>query len=270
MRQQNAFPALCTEKRQVMKKWKRVVTGAAGVFGGILCLLSVLFTQKEVWQTAATEKADRREGECQRIAYLTFDDGPSILTKEYLKILKEEKVSATFFLIGQQIEGDMVSVVRQEVSEGHEVGLHTYSHEAEKIYQSKESYYEDLQKTKECLESKLNLQPKLFRFPWGSANSYIRSYKSAVIELMEQEGIGYADWNVSGEDSVGCPSPDSIIANVRKDYQKYSDPVILLHDSASCRATLQSLRPIIRELKENGYSFGTLSERGKPCHFGEY
>lgn len=253
-----------------MKKWKWTVSGTVGVFGAVFCLMAVLFVQKEAWQTAATGKTAGMGQECRKIAYLTFDDGPSILTKEYLKILKEENASATFFLIGQQIEGELVDVVRQEISEGHEVGIHTYSHEAEKIYQSKESYYKDLQKTKQCLESKLNLQPKLFRFPWGSANSYVRSYKSAVIEQMQQEGIGYADWNVSGEDSVGCPSPDTIIANVRKDYQKYPDPVILLHDSASCRATLQSLRPIIRELKEKGYSFGTLSDRGKPCHFGEY
>lgn len=182
----------------------------------------------------------------KKIAYLTFDDGPSVLTAEYLKILKEEGVRATFFLIGQQIEGELLDVVKQEISEGHEVGIHTYCHVAEEIYSSGESYCNDLQKTMLCLEEKLNIKPKLFRFPWGSANTYVQSYKAGVIEQMKQEGIDYVDWNVSGEDSVGCPSPDSILANVRKDYVKYDDPVILLHDSATCKATLYSLRPMIQ------------------------
>ena len=56
---------------------------------------------------------------------------------------------------------------------------------------------------------------------------------------------------------------------VRKDFVKYDDPVILLHDSAACKATLYSLRPLIKELKNNGYTFATLSERKRPCHFGE-
>lgn len=223
---------------------------------------------------AVTESGDQAAvkesaADTQKVAYLTFDDGPSVLTAEYLKILKEEQVHATFFLIGQQVEGEMVDVVKQELDEGHEIGIHTYCHVAEEIYASGESYCMDLQKTKVCLEKKLNITPKLFRFPWGSANTYVRSYKARVIEQMKEEGIDYADWNVSGEDSVGCPTTETILANVRKDYTKYNDPVILLHDSALCKATLNSLRPIIRELKENGYRFATLSEREKPCHFGE-
>lgn len=223
-------------------------------------------------KTSAISKnaeSEKGESDTQKVAYLTFDDGPSKLTEEYLKILKEEQVRATFFLIGQQVEGDLVDVVKQEIKEGHEVGIHTYCHRAEEIYASGESYCMDLQKTKTCLEKKLNISPKLFRFPWGSANAYVKSYKESVIEQMKEEGIDYADWNVSGEDSVGCPSTDTILANVRKDYTKYNDPVILLHDSATCKATLNSLRPIIRELKDNGYTFATLSERERPCHFGE-
>ena len=215
------------------------------------------------------EDIEKDTGQGQKIAYLTFDDGPSVLTKEYLKILKEEGVHATFFLIGQQVEGELVDVVRQEMEEGHEVGLHTYCHVADKIYCSKESYCEDLEKTKQCLEKKLGAAPKLFRFPWGSANAYVQGYKDEVVKEMEKEGIGYVDWNVSGEDSVGCPSADSILRNVRKDYEKYDDPVILLHDSATCKATLEALRPLIQELKAKGYSFQTLSERKNSCHFGE-
>jgi len=246
----------------------------AAVFAGML------FSQKQTTQISSVikgnenqknEESNEKDNDVgQKVAYLTFDDGPSILTKEYLKILKEEDVHATFFLIGQQVDGELVDVVRREVEEGHEIGLHTYCHVADKIYCSKESYCEDLEKTKQCLETKIGIQPKLFRFPWGSSNAYVRSYKNSVVEEMEKEGIDYVDWNVSGEDSVGCPSVDSILRNVRKDYMKYDDPVILLHDSATCQSTLEALRPLIQELKANGYSFQTLSKRESPCHFGEY
>jgi Predicted xylanase/chitin deacetylase len=261
------------------KSWRE--RAGQAVCLALLCMVmaGMLFSGKEVIGISAAihhskgqgteEEGERENSAGQKVAYLTFDDGPSVLTKEYLKILKEEDVHATFFLIGQQVDGDLVDVVRQEVKDGHEIGLHTYCHVADKIYCSGETYCQDLEKTKQCLETKLEVSPKLFRFPWGSTNSYVRGYKDRVVEEMKKEGLGYADWNVSGEDSVGCPSPDSILSNVRKDYLKYDDPVILLHDSAACKSTLEALRPLIQELKANGYSFRTLSERERPCHFGE-
>ncbi len=234
------------------KSWRE--RAGQAVCLALLCMVmaGMLFSGKEVIGISAAIHHSKGQG-----------------TKEYLKILKEEDVHATFFLIGQQVDGDLVDVVRQEVKDGHEIGLHTYCHVADKIYCSGETYCQDLEKTKQCLETKLEVSPKLFRFPWGSTNSYVRGYKDHVVEEMKKEGLGYADWNVSGEDSVGCPSPDSILSNVRKDYLKYDDPVILLHDSAACKSTLEALRPLIQELKTNGYSFRTLSERERPCHFGE-
>ncbi len=247
--------------------------------GGVLCLLcflllipGMLFLAGSSVNTSSSQvnsPEPAEEATVKKVAYLTFDDGPSVLTEEYLKILEKEKVKATFFLIGEQIEGEMVEIVRKEAEQGHEIGLHTYCHQANKIYASGESYCEDLEKTKRCLSQKLNIVPKLFRFPWGSANAYVRSYKQEIIEKMKEEGLEYADWNVSGEDSVGYPSVSSILSNIRKDYTKYNDPVLLLHDSATCRPTLEALPCIIQELKEKGYSFQTLSKREKPCHFGE-
>lgn len=270
-------------------KWRNE-NGKAGMetfLGGAFCLFvmfcfvqGMIFMQGDAQETAlygkgqikqqemaAVEEADRKQS--KKVAYLTFDDGPSTLTAEYLKILKEEEVHATFFLIGQQLDGELTGIVKNAIKDGHEIGIHTYCHQAEQIYASEQSYCEDLEKTKLCIEEKLQVTPKFFRFPWGSANAYVKNYKSGVIEYMKAEEIDYADWNVSGEDSVGCPSADSILANIRKDYKKYDEPVILLHDSATCKQTLYVLREIICELKEAGYSFGTLSERSNPCHFGE-
>lgn len=141
----------------------------------------------------------------QPVVYLTFDDGPSRLTQQYLDILKKHDIPATFFLIGQQVE-EMPEVVERELKEGHEVGVHTYTHESCDIYQSCEAYYEDVHKVKDLLEEKFRYRPKLWRFPWGSANCYIRSYKEEIVERLHEEKMEFADWNVSAEDSVGIPA----------------------------------------------------------------
>ncbi|MCD7826741.1 MAG: polysaccharide deacetylase [Clostridiaceae bacterium] len=231
-----------------------------------------------VWNQEETVSGEKGQAEDQtsvntdgdKVAYLTFDDGPSKLTQEYLAVLRKEQVTATFFLIGQQIDGDLIPVVKQAKEEGHEIGVHTYSHNASVIYASQESYIDDLLKTRDCIQEKCQITPQLFRFPWGSANAYVQGFRDGVIEAMKKEGMEYADWNVSGEDSVGCPTPETIAANVRKDFKKYDNPVILLHDSATCDATLQALPEIIEEIKQEGYCFATLSRRQETCHFGEY
>lgn len=204
----------------------------------------------------------------QPVVYLTFDDGPSRLTQQYLDILKKHDIPATFFLIGQQVE-EMPEVVERELKEGHEVGVHTYTHESCDIYQSCEAYYEDVHKVKDLLEEKFRYQPKLWRFPWGSANCYIRSYKEEIVERLHEEKMEFADWNVSAEDSVGHPGVESILANVKKDAFRVQDPVVLMHDSGSNRATLDSLEAVITMFEEKGYRFQTLSQRKTCCHFGE-
>jgi peptidoglycan/xylan/chitin deacetylase (PgdA/CDA1 family) len=110
----------------------------------------------------------------------------------------------------------------------------------------------------------------MWRFPWGSANSYISWFKKDIIQRLYQEELEYADWNVSGEDSVGNPSVESILNNIKKDCFTVKDPVILLHDSNCNQATLNSLEQVISLLQEKGYTFETISERKEKCHFGEY
>lgn len=236
--------------------------------GTLAAMCAILFLTRVVmaWETSGTTAGEEVPAR-NKVAYLTFDDGPSSLTGDYLDILKKEGVPATFFLIGQQIEGEMEDVVRREVEEGHELGLHSYTHQADKIYQTGETYKEDLEQTREKIRSCVSFDVKNYRFPWGSANAYIRWYKKELTAELEGQGLMYQDWNVSGEDSVGCPSAYSILSHVRKDFEKYDDPVILLHDSATCKATLEALQEIIRELKEKGYRFDVLSNRQEPCHF---
>ena len=59
---------------------------------------------------------------------LTFDDGPNEdYTEKLLDGLKERNVRATFFLMGQNIEGNE-EIVKRMKAEGHLIGNHSYSH----------------------------------------------------------------------------------------------------------------------------------------------
>ena len=216
------------------------------------------------WQAEETEPDDGQK----RKVYLTFDDGPSSLTEKYLDILKKHKIHATFFLIGQQVE-EMPEIVERELKEGHEIGVHTYTHESCEIYASCQAYYEDVNKVRDVLEKRFDYKPQLWRFPWGSANCYIHSYKEEIIQRLGEQNMEYADWNVSAEDSVGSPTVDSILRNVKKDAFRVKDPVVLMHDSGSNQATLDSLEAVITLFEEQGYRFETMSQRENCCHFGQ-
>ena len=90
-----------------------------------------------------------------------------------------------------------------------------------------------------------------------------------IVQKLYDQNMEYADWNVSAEDSVGTPSVDSILRNVKKDAFRVQDPVVLMHDSGSNQATLDSLEAVIRLFEEQGYRFETLSQRENCCHFGQ-
>lgn len=202
-----------------------------------------------------------------KVAYLTFDDGPSILTPKVLEILEKENVRATFFLIGSQITEEEEKLLKEMAENGHLLGVHTYSHKSNEIYSSVEAYIEDANKTAHRIYEATGVRPTIYRFPWGSVNCYVSGICDDVIEEMRKEGYEYYDWNVSAEDSIGKPTKASILKNIKKDFGKYNDPVILMHDSAVNKATVEALPEIITMLKEEGYTFGTLDERDEVCHY---
>lgn len=203
----------------------------------------------------------------KKVAYLTFDDGPSEVTKEILKVLKEKKVNATFFLIGNQINDETVPILKQSIKDGNCIGIHTYCHECKVIYCNVDSYLKDFQQAYDVIKEKLGIEPKLFRFPWGSANRFLSCMEEEVITKLEAKGFTYFDWNISAEDSVGNPTSYSIMKNIRKDYKKYNKPVLLMHDSSVNKITAQMLPQIIDELKQAGYSFDTLEHMDTPYQY---
>lgn len=218
-------------------------------------------------QAAATTGADSTP-QNQKLVCLTFDDGPSKNTPAVLEVLEQYGVPATFFVIATGYNDEYLPLVRQARQAGHQIALHSASHDYSAIYASPAAYWEDIDLLRERLAPYVEDPDSLtyLRFPGGSTNTVSRKYGGAGImkELKaqaEEKGYQWVDWNVCGEDAAGEKlSPGEIFKNVVKSTNGQSVCVVLLHDSASTSTTPEALPDIIGWYKEQGYEFCTVEE----------
>lgn len=202
----------------------------------------------------------------KKVAYLTFDDGPSENTFKVLDILEENDIKATFFLVGSAIKKKNEDSLERMVHEGHTIGIHTYSHKCNEIYCSVERFLNDFNTVYQQIYDITGERVHIYRFPWGSNNSYSKNIKDALMEEMDRRGFTCYDWNVDTKDSVGKPSAYSILRNIRKDIKRQDHPIILMHDASVNDLSVQILPDVIKLLKELGYDFDSLDNR-EPYQF---
>lgn len=200
--------------------------------------------------------------------YLTFDDGPSPRTPEVLKILKDNGVKATFFVT--HINGKSSHYMKDIVAEGHTIALHSYTHDYDKIYASEEAYFADLQQISDLVYSETGVRTNLIRFPGGSSNIVSRFNPGIMTRLTQQvtdKGYVYFDWNVvSGDANRGGATAQQIINNCRKVPKKSDAVIVLMHDSAEKRTTVEALAEVIAYYKAAGCKFAALTESTPPAH----
>lgn len=185
-----------------------------------------------------------------RKIYLTFDDGPSCYTDDILDILKQYDVKATFFVVGKTDE-ESLAAYQRIVDEGHTLGMHSYSHKYQEIYQSVESYAEDLSKLQEFLYDTTGVWSRYTRFPGGSSNQVSSVDMSELIVYLKEQGIQYFDWNISsGDAAAGTVSVQTIVDNVMRDVEKHDTVIVLMHDTAGKETTVEALPIILEKLLE--------------------
>ncbi len=202
----------------------------------------------------------------EKVAFLTFDDGPSRNTVKILDTLKKYNIKATFFVIGENLTEEGVEIAKRALEEGHMLGMHTETHEYDKIYRSVEDFLKDYEKLASRFVEEFGECPGIFRFPGGSYSTYINPIKENLKEELGRRGfLGY-DWSVSGEDSVGTPTAASIKKNIFDSIEGQKQPIILLHDSPCSNLTAEVLPDILERLVAEGYEFQTLQYR-RPYQF---
>ena len=198
---------------------------------------------------------------------LTFDDGPSRTTPAVLAALDAAGVHGTFFVVATGYNEKYLPLLTQAAAAGHQIALHSASHEYSDIYGSSEAYWADIALLKERIAPYVDAESiRYLRFPGGSTNTVSRRYGGR--ELMkqlkaevEQKGLQWVDWNVCAEDAVGGhPSADTIYRNVVHETGEQTHCVVLMHDSSSTRTTAEALPDIIQWYADNGYTFLTVAE----------
>lgn len=177
--------------------------------------------------------------------YLTFDDGPDpAYTPKLLQILKNQNVSATFFLIGSRVERHP-ELVRRMVSDGHLVGNHSYSH-LRMVFRPKCFLESEITKTNRAIKKAAGQNPCLFRPPYGR-------FGIGVLALCKKQCLRLALWNLMSYDYKQSVSAESILQRI--DRRITNGRIILLHDSEK---TVTILPELIRRLKNRGFHFMTL------------
>jgi peptidoglycan-N-acetylglucosamine deacetylase len=198
-----------------------------------------------------------------KIAYLTFDDGPSPLTELILGTLKKYGVKATFFVTGSGVEkhGDIYIRIARE---GHKLGNHTYSHDYRKLYRSAEDFMEDVRKLDRYLLEATGQRTDLIRFPGGSNIRSGRRKGQAWImpqlaKRVQEEGYQYFDWNVSSTDAAQAVQPKkTIVRSVLTSAREKDKIIVLMHDAAGKTTTADALPEVIRGLQKQGFRFDVL------------
>lgn len=230
--------------------------------------LAELERKREVDRLAEIERESREKAEKaeadknKRIAYLTFDDGPSAeSTYAILDILAEYNIKATFFVVGKMVVRNP-EVLLRTAEEGHAIGNHSYSHDYGYIYHSTKNFMRDIDMADKAIKDALghDFETRVMRFPGGSFGKQ----KLPMIKAVTEEGYRYFDWNALNGDAEGVLMPtDYLVKRLKETYRNQNNLIVLMHDTDVKTTTVESLRNIIDFLIEEGYEFGVIDENYK-------
>ncbi len=184
---------------------------------------------------------------------LTFDDGPSEDTEKILDILAAHHLSATFFMIGRNVER-LPETTRRVVAEGHEIGNHSYSHPIF-LYRTPRETRQQLERAQAVITETVGVRPRLARPPCGVRTpAYFRSARRLGLRTVQWDVVGF-DWKRRSGQRIA----QDVLRKAR------ARSIILLHDGDSTgkqdrRETVVALPLIIEGLRARGLRIAPLSQ----------
>ncbi len=176
---------------------------------------------------------------------LTFDDGPSgKYTRELLDGLYDRGVKGTFLLCGYRMK-DYPDITQRICDEGHEIGLHGYSHKSmEKM--SRRDIAKEIQDTQELLPP--GCKARFLRPPGGGCGDGLRQVAEARNLPILGWSVDPRDWATNDKRSV----ERAVLNNIQ------DGDIVLLHDMSS--SSVDAALDIVDVLLRKGYQIVTVSE----------
>ena len=194
-----------------------------------------------VIQSGYHYKALCRAETTRKICSLTFDDGPQgSQTLAILEILQQEKLQATFFLIGEKITGNE-EIVREIQKKGHLIGNHAWQHSPWFDFLPGRRMKEEIVRTAAVIQKITGESPILFRPPYG----VIVPVLNRVLKRLPYHVIG---WNIRSFDTIK-KDPERVARRIIKKLKPGS--IILLHDHLQLAPDI--LESLIARLKDHNY-----------------
>ena len=186
-----------------------------------------------------------KAAEQEKLVALTFDDGPSgRFTRKLLEGLEERGAKATFLLCGYRME-QYPELTERIIEEGHEIGLHGYSHTPMQDMCQRDTVQE-IKKTMALLPD--DCEVSFLRPPGGLCSNCVQT-------VAEEFGLSILHWSVDPKDWAihdAKAIEKEVIRHVR------DGDVILLHDMSD--SSVDAALKIVDELQEQGFRFVTSSE----------
>lgn len=224
---------------------KRKVKGEMAAMAGLMCL--VLFGQFLLYRDCMEkETCETLSENCETVkkVAITFDDGPNPdYTGLLLDGLKERGVSATFFLLGKEVER-YPKIVKEIYQDGHLIGTHSYEH-VNLSNLNDSAAIEQVDKTNTAIYKITGEYPEYIRPPFGCWKCNL-DYETKMIEVLWD--VDPLDWKTSNSDVIA----KRVIDQVKE------DDIILLHDASE--SSVKAAFKIIDELEREGYTFVTVEE----------
>ncbi len=201
----------------------------------------------------------------ERVVALTYDDGPNPpYTDAILDVLRDERVHATFFVVGQAVQA-YPNTVRREALDGNALGNHTWNHGHLVLYDLT-SLRETLERTDQAIYAATGQHSRIMRPPYGGRDWLV---------LDEVRRLGYTPvmWSVPLAKDWEYP-PGAVIASRVLRYVG-DGSIIDLHDGnrgiicarqhvsphvCDRSGDVVATRLIVESLKRRGYRFVTIPE----------
>jgi peptidoglycan/xylan/chitin deacetylase (PgdA/CDA1 family) len=201
----------------------------------------------------------------EKVVALTYDDGPNPpYTDAILKVLQEEGVHATFFVVGRAVQ-EYPETARAEVRDGDAIGNHSWGHDHLIVLTPRE-LKTSLERTDAAIFSATGVHVHIMRPPYGGRDWFV---------LSEARKLGYTPvmWSVPLARDWENPPAQTIAARILENVRDGS--ILVLHDgnrgllcSHDKLAThlcdrsedIQATRIIVEALKQRGYTFVTIPQ----------